>query len=69
MHEKNVYLVSNTLAGESIVWSECSANTNLRVNSSMMARTNGHFDQTTATVDSADIKSGLIYHIQWRTCE
>jgi len=62
------YLVRNSLTGESLVWSDCGAETNLRVNSSMMVQTNRSYDQATATVDSADIKSGLIYHIQWRRC-
>jgi hypothetical protein len=62
------YLVSNKLIGESLVWSPCGADTNLRVNSSIMAETNSRNEQTIATVDSADIRSGLVYHIQWREC-
>jgi hypothetical protein len=62
------YMLRNTLAASSLVWSPCGADTNLRVNSSMMAQTNGQNEQTIATVDSADIKSGLVYHVQWRRC-
>jgi hypothetical protein len=63
------YLVSNSLAGSSLVWSPCGAETNLRINSSLMAQSNSFNEQTLATVDSADLRSGLIYHIQWRRCQ
>jgi hypothetical protein len=33
-----------------------------------MAKTNRRMDDTLATVDSADFKAGLIYHLQWRRC-
>ena len=62
------YLKSDRLGLESIVWSACGADTILRANTSMMVQSNSRRDQAMATVDSADIESGLIYHIQWRVC-
>ena len=62
------YLFRNTLTNEQIVWSPCGASTNLRVNASMMVQTNSSRQQSFATVDSADIKAGLVFHIQWRRC-
>lgn len=64
----DVYTVSDGLMASALVWTPCGANVNLRVNTSMMAQTNARNEQTLATVDSADISSGLIYHIQWRRC-
>jgi hypothetical protein len=62
------YLKSDRLGLESIVWSGCGADTILRANTSMMVQSNSRREQAMATVDSADIESGLIYHIQWRQC-
>jgi hypothetical protein len=62
------YLKSDQLGLQSIVWSACGADTILRANTSMFVSTNQNLDEAMATVDSADIRSGLIYHIQWRTC-
>lgn len=62
------YLLTNTLNNSTVVWSPCGAETNLRINSSLMAQSNRYGQQTLSTVDSADIKSGLIYHIQLRAC-
>lgn len=62
------YILSNDLLARSLVWAPCGASVNLRINSSLMARTNGSGDQTMSSVDSADLTSGLIYHLQWRRC-
>lgn len=62
------YLFSNQLSTEQLVWSPCGASTNLRINASMMVQTNSSRQQALATVDSADISSGLVFHIQWRRC-
>jgi hypothetical protein len=53
---------------ESVVWTACGANTILRANTSMLAQTNGRREQALATVDSADINAGLVYHLQWKRC-
>lgn len=44
------------------------ADTNLRVNTSMLVQSNRRQEQAMATVDSADVTAGLVYHIAWRTC-
>ncbi len=62
------YYISNRLTAASIVWSACGQDVNLRVNSSIRARTNGFGEQAMATVDSVDVSNGLRYQIQWRTC-
>ncbi|WII73851.1 DUF4360 domain-containing protein [Bdellovibrio sp. 22V] len=64
----DVYTVSDGLIASAMVWTPCGASVNLRVNTSMMAQSNARSEQTLATVDSADISSGLIYHLQWRRC-
>jgi Domain of unknown function (DUF4360) len=62
------YLLSNVLAATAYVWSPCGADTILRTNTSMIAQTNRYQQQTMATVDSIDIKAGLVYQLQWRRC-
>lgn len=63
------YLITNQVAATALVWSPCGADTNLRINSSMQVRTNSANEQAMATVDSADIRSGIVYHVQWRRCQ
>jgi hypothetical protein len=63
------YALTDRLVAESLVWSPCGADTNLRVNSNMLAQSNSQMQQAMATVDSADVTSGLIYQIQWRRCQ
>lgn len=65
----NEYLISNNLGLSAIVWSSCGEDVNLRINSSIMARTNSKKDDVLATVDSTDIAAGLVYHLQWKTCK
>lgn len=62
------YTLTDELIASTLVWTPCGANVNLRVNTSLMARSNARSEQTLATVDSADISSGLVYHLQWRRC-
>ena len=62
------YLTSDRLGLESIVWSGCGADTILRANTSLLVMSNPNHEEAMATVDSADIRSGLIYHLQWKTC-
>ncbi len=62
------YLLTDDLSAESLVWTPCGADTNLRINTSMTVQTNGSYESAMATVDSADVSAGLIYHIQWRRC-
>lgn len=62
------YVKSDSLGVEAVVWSGCGADTILRANTSMLVQTNAAREQAMATVDSADVQSGLIYHLQWRRC-
>jgi len=62
------YLFSNEVLGTATVWSACGADTNLRVNTAMMVRSNRANHVALATVDSADVQAGLIYHLRWRRC-
>lgn len=62
------YIFTNRLGVEALVWSACGEDVTLRVNASMMTQTNRQRAQALSTVDSADVQSGMIYHIQWRTC-
>lgn len=64
----DMYTISDGLVANTLVWTPCGASVNLRVNTSMMAQTNSWGEQAMATVDSADVSSGLIYHVQWRRC-
>ncbi|WP_020559689.1 DUF4360 domain-containing protein [Thiofilum flexile] len=63
----NSYTKSHRLAATSNIWSACGASVNLRVNSGMMVRA-GRGAEALATVDSADFKSGVVYHLQYRAC-
>lgn len=62
------YLLTDRLGVEALVWSACGAQTNLRMNTRMIVRSNSRGDQALATVDSADINAGIVYHLQWRQC-
>jgi hypothetical protein len=64
----NVYTLTDNLVASAMVWSPCGADTTLRVNTSLMAQTNSSFQQALATVDSVDVSSGIVYHVQWRQC-
>ena len=58
------YTISNKLGVFANVWSACGADVNLRVNTAMMLRTNRRGDDAIATVDSADVSAGMVYHLK-----
>lgn len=62
------YTLTSSLVGVGQVWSACGEDVNLRVNTSMTAYTNRYKDDALSTVDSVDLKSGLVYHLQWKSC-
>jgi hypothetical protein len=62
------YQFTNQLDINAQVWSPCGADTILRVNAAMLVKTNRYNDQATATVDSADFKTGILYQLQWKRC-
>lgn len=61
------YLINNELTVQSVVWSGCGADVNLRTNSSMRVRTVGNAEAM-ASIDSEDVRGGIIYQLQWRSC-
>lgn len=61
------YLINNELVAESVVWSGCGADVNLRTNSSMKVNTAGNAEAI-ASIDSQDVNAGIIYQLQWRRC-
>lgn len=62
------FTFTNNLQATALVWSACGADVNLRVNSSMTLQTNNRGDQAMSSVDSMDISSGIVYHLQWKRC-
>jgi len=62
------YMFTDQLQASALVWSACGASTNLRINTSLLVQSNSRRDQAMATVDSADISNGIIYHLQWKRC-
>ncbi|EYR81693.1 MULTISPECIES: DUF4360 domain-containing protein [unclassified Shinella] len=61
------YLISNKLTAESLVWSACGEDVNLRTNSSIRVNTT-RGQEAMATVDTQDVKAAIIYQLQWRKC-
>jgi len=62
------FTLTDELVAQTLVWTPCGQSVNLRVNASMTANSNSRLDQTLGMIDSADITSGLIYHVQFRRC-
>ena len=62
------FMLTNNLRASALVWSRCGRDVILRANTAMMVRTNRSKDDAFATVDSADVDAGLIYHLRWRRC-
>lgn len=61
------YLIQNQLTAQSIVWSACGADVNLRTNSSIRVNTTKN-KQALATVDSQDVSAAIVYLLQWKQC-
>jgi hypothetical protein len=61
------YLINNQLTVQAIVWSACGADVNLRTNSSMRVQTVAN-KEAMASIDTQDVKAGIIYQLQWRPC-
>lgn len=60
------YVLRNSLTGAAVSWSPCGQDVNLRATASMFVRSSRA--EALSTVDSADIKAGLIYSLQFRRC-
>ncbi len=63
------YLIHNAVAASAVTWSDCGQSVILRANTGMLVRTNSQRQQALATVDSADVRAGLIFNLQWKRCQ
>lgn len=63
------YVINNKLGVQGTVWSPCGADVNLRVNASMMTQTNRYLEDALSTVDTADFRAAMVYHLQWQRCQ
>jgi hypothetical protein len=66
---EDTYLINNTLTASAVTWSECGQSVNLRANTGMYVKTNSARQQALATVDSADVRAGLDFNLQWKRCD
>ncbi|MCS6838468.1 MAG: DUF4360 domain-containing protein [Bdellovibrionaceae bacterium] len=62
------FFIRDELLARTLVWTPCGKSVNLRANVAIMNQTNNFMEQTLTAVDSADISSELVYHLQWRRC-
>ncbi len=61
------FLINNALVVQSMVWSACGADVNLRTNSSMRVSTVNNAEAM-ATVDTQDVNAAIVYRLSWRRC-
>ena len=61
------FTIHNELTAQSIVWSACGVDVNLRTNSSIRIATKGN-QQAQANVDSEDVNAAIVYQLQWKKC-
>lgn len=66
--QNNDFFATNGVTASGVVWTPCGMSTNLRIRATIMTQTNRFGDQSMMTIDSADVSSGLVYHVQWRRC-
>lgn len=62
------YVMSKNLVLVADSWSKCGEDVNLRIATSMRVRNMNRNEDAMATVDSIDMKSGIIYKLQYRKC-
>lgn len=62
------FTINHGLEAEAVVWSRCGEDVILRVNSSILARSNRQMDDVLMSMDSTDISSQLVYHVKWKRC-
>jgi hypothetical protein len=62
------YMITDELLARAVVWSACGAETNLRINTGLRVQTNRQRDDAIATLDSTDVDTKVIYHLQWKRC-
>lgn len=62
------FTLTDNLIASTVVWSPCGQSVTMRVNASMMSKTNATNRQTLGMVDSADLSSAVIYHYRFQRC-
>jgi hypothetical protein len=63
------YMITNRLGVESLIWTPCGKDVILRTKLGLVAKSNYYGESVMATLDSADISSGVVYQVQWRRCD
>lgn len=66
---KDNFAISDKIEAKAQVWSRCGKDINLKIKSFLMAKTNRNGDDVLLAIDSLDIDSGMVYHLQWRSCK
>jgi hypothetical protein len=61
------YFIPNQLTAQSIVWSACGADVNLRTNTAIRVTTKQN-KEAYASVDSQDVTASIVYKLQWKSC-
>ncbi len=64
----NDFTLTDELVTRNVVWAPCGQSVTLRVNSSVVVQSNRYRQQAISSLDSADVSSAVIYHLQWRRC-
>ncbi len=62
------FALTNEIGLVSLIWSPCGKDVNLRVNTSLLVKTNRFLDEALTTLDSADFSAGLVYRLSWKKC-
>lgn len=62
------YLLTSNLSVGAVTWSRCGDDVTLRAATSLYVRNTNHAIEALSTVDSADISSGLVYRLSWKSC-
>lgn len=62
------FTLTDELLARTIVWAPCGQSVTLRVNSAASVQTNQQYDPVISSLDSADVSTAVIYHLQWRRC-
>ncbi|MBF0361607.1 MAG: DUF4360 domain-containing protein [Oligoflexia bacterium] len=57
------YVIMNTISNNALTWSPCGQSVNLRINSSILSKTNSNLEATNVTVDD-----GFSGNIIWKVC-
>lgn len=63
------FLIDNNVAISAQNWSICGKDTIIRVNSSILLKTNNNYEDAFASIDSADIDSGVVFSLNWKKCD